>query len=146
MWLEVVPATRIASARWTADVPAWALDLDLAVTGADGDLTLDIALGVAGAPLLTDVVAVRDGEVRRRVGLTDGGLDIRRGELLWSPEHPTLVDATLTLRAADGTVVDRVETYTAMRSVRFDRGRFLLNDRPLPLRLVLDQGYWPQTG
>lgn len=27
-----------------------------------------------------------------------------------------------------------------------DGGRFLLNNRPYPLRMVLDQGYWPESG
>src|SRR5947209_13720736 len=32
---------------------------------------------------------------------------------------------------------------TLFRSV--NRDRFMLNGRPYPLRLVLDQGYWPDT-
>ena len=35
---------------------------------------------------------------------------------------------------------------TALRSVAVDGNRFILNGRPFVLRLVLDQGYWPDTG
>ena len=42
-------------------------------------------------------------------------------------------------------MIDRVGSYTALRSVSVDRERFMLNGRPYPLRLVLDQGYWPDT-
>jgi beta-galactosidase/beta-glucuronidase len=42
-------------------------------------------------------------------------------------------------------VIDEVRSYTALRGVALDRGRFLLNNRPYTLRLVLDQGYWPDT-
>jgi hypothetical protein len=33
-----------------------------------------------------------------------------------------------------------------MRSVRADGDRFMLNGKPLKLQLVLDQGYWPESG
>jgi hypothetical protein len=42
-------------------------------------------------------------------------------------------------------VVDSITSYTALRSVKVHRDRFLLNGRLYPLRLVLDQGYWPDT-
>ncbi len=32
-----------------------------------------------------------------------------------------------------------------MRTVSIQRDRFMLNGRPYYLRLVLDQGYWPDT-
>jgi hypothetical protein len=39
-----------------------------------------------------------------------------------------------------------LNSYTALRSVSVQGDRFLLNSRPLHLRLVLDQGYWPESG
>ncbi len=46
----------------------------------------------------------------------------------------------------DGTLLDRAQSYTALREVSIQGDRFLLNGRPFPLRLVLDQGYWPESG
>jgi glycosyl hydrolase family 2 len=43
-------------------------------------------------------------------------------------------------------VLDEVASYTALRSVGVEEGRFLVNRRPVALRMVLDQGYWPATG
>ena len=45
----------------------------------------------------------------------------------------------------DGQVLDEITSYTALRSVDILRDRFMLNGRPYMLRLVLDQGYWPET-
>ena len=39
-----------------------------------------------------------------------------------------------------------MQSYTALRDVGVEGNRFLLNNRPYELRLVLDQGYWPETG
>lgn len=67
-----------------------------------------------------------------------------RERLLWSPESPRLVDATVTIER-EGTAVDVVAGYLGLRSVAVRDGRFLLNDRPRVLRSVLSQGYWPQS-
>jgi hypothetical protein len=42
--------------------------------------------------------------------------------------------------------LDCVSSYTALRAFAVQGHRFVLNGRPYPLRLVLDQGYWPESG
>src|SRR5205823_13999398 len=69
-----------------------------------------------------------------------------RAALLWWPARPILLDAELAILVADGTRVDLVESYTALRDVAASDGHITINGRPYPLRLVLDQGYWPDTG
>ncbi|HEX2228656.1 MAG TPA: glycoside hydrolase family 2 TIM barrel-domain containing protein, partial [Candidatus Binatia bacterium] len=94
--------------------------------------------------LAKDSYQVIENEANRRIILSDPGVDDFRNELLWSPEQPTLLDAEIRLRA-NGEILDRVNSYTALRSVDVVRDRFMLNGRPYVLRLVLDQGYWPDT-
>jgi hypothetical protein len=84
--------------------------------------------------------------VHRRIALSDPGVDDYRNELLWSPERPTLIDVLLQLVDDNGRVLDEAHSYTALRSVGIQGDRFLLNGRPYYLRLVLDQGYWPESG
>ena len=55
-----------------------------------------------------------------------------------------LLDAEVILRCGDR-IVDHVKSYTALRSFHINRDRLLLNGRPYPLRLVLDQGYWNES-
>jgi hypothetical protein len=45
-----------------------------------------------------------------------------------------------------GQRIDVVESYTALRAFTVQGDRFILNGRPYPLRMVLDQGYWPEGG
>jgi beta-galactosidase/beta-glucuronidase len=94
--------------------------------------------------LAHDFYGVVSHEVDRRIILSDPGIDDYRNELLWSPERPTLLDAEIRLRSG-GQVIDEVRSYTALRAVAISRDRFMLNGRPYFLRLVLDQGYWPDT-
>ena len=37
-------------------------------------------------------------------------------------------------------------SYTALRQIGIQGDKFVLNGRPYQLRMVLDQGYWPETG
>lgn len=58
----------------------------------------------------------------------------------WSPEDPALYDLRIDLPGHD-----QVDTYFGMRKVEARDGLVLLNNQPLYQRLVLDQGYWPDT-
>lgn len=62
----------------------------------------------------------------------------------WSPENPNLFDVSLILRNEFG-VVDKVESYFGMRKIHTEKGMVYLNNKPYYQRLVLDQGYWPES-
>jgi hypothetical protein len=135
----------LRSLRWTPNLENFAIGLDAILGGDVGDsLTLDVTLRHGARVLARDSYQVIDGEVVRMIALSDPGIDDSRNELLWSPERPTLFDAELRLRDRDK-LLDEATSYTALRSVNVLRDRFMLNGRPYTLRLVLDQGYWPET-
>ncbi|MFA6451121.1 MAG: glycoside hydrolase family 2 TIM barrel-domain containing protein, partial [bacterium] len=69
---------------------------------------------------------------------------------LWTPESPFIYDLKIKLRAgkAGGAAIDSVASYAGMRkvSVAKDAGgvtRIFLNNKPLFMYGVLDQGFWP---
>src|SRR5262249_19140651 len=90
--------------------------------------------------------AVVAGEVHRRIALSDPGIDDSRNDLLWSPTTPTLIDAEIELWGERGELIDKLWSYTALRSIVVQGDRILVNGRPCPLRMVLDQGYWKDSG
>jgi hypothetical protein len=96
--------------------------------------------------LAADSYTVIAGEAHRRIALSDPGIDDSRNELLWSPDSPTLIEAQVELWGERGELLDRITSYTALRSVATQGDRFVLNNRPYLLRMVLDQGYWPASG
>ena len=147
--LEWRPTSWIDSLRWTSSLAAWDIGCEAVIAGERrDDLRLEVILSVGDAQRLLahDVYAVIAGEVQRRIALSDPGIDDYRNDLLWSPTTPTLIDAMLRLIGPDGGVIDEVSSYTALREVRIEDDRFVLNGRQLELRLVLDQGYWPESG
>jgi len=43
-------------------------------------------------------------------------------------------------------VLDRVSSYFGFRTVTAGQGRLFVNGDPVYLKMVLDQGYWPESG
>lgn len=124
-------------------------------------VTPDIDQGVASVrltlherpktPIKAELVVSLQGQVYRCVSQTLQErsqrviIDMVRGEdiqgfRMWSPESPTLYDLTVKLDSGD-----EVSTYFGMRSVEVKDGYVLLNKRPVYQRLILDQGYWPES-
>jgi beta-galactosidase/beta-glucuronidase len=147
VWIEEVPETRIARIAFTPNLARWEIGVEAWL---DGERRPDLRLGVklkCGTRLLAaDTYLVVSGEVHRGIELSDPGIDDSRNELLWSPDMPTLVQVQLELWGSRGELIDRVESYLALRSVGVQRDRFVLNNRPYVLRMVLDQGYWADGG
>ena len=157
VWMEVVPEVRIQTLRWTCSLERWEIGLEAHMHGA-----LPKGASLAVVMRAGDEVLVRDrywfvndtlgagsrsaGELHRRIALSDPGIDDFRNDLLWSPTKPTILDVDLDLLDAEGAVLDTVKSYTALRSIAIQGDRFILNGRPWPLRLVLDQGYWEKSG
>jgi beta-galactosidase/beta-glucuronidase len=145
VWLERVGRTYIDKIRWTPRVEGFAIGLEMRLGGDPADdLWLEVTLSHGERLLASDRYRVVDDEVDRYIVLSDPGIDDFRNELLWSPERPTLLDAKVRLLRGNQ-VLDEFASYTALRSVNILRDRFMLNGRPYVLRLVLDQGYWPDT-
>ena len=93
-------------------------------------------------------VTVRDGEktvAQESVAAMSGVPAVLRLPEVkaWAPEHPFLYDLVLEVCDADGRVLDTVESYAGLRKIHMEGHRLFLNNRPLYLRLVLDQGFYP---
>jgi len=145
VWYERVARTYIERIRWTPEVERFAIAFEAHIAGdAAAALSIEVMLRSGDRVLAHDRYALVERELNRSVVLSDPGIDDHRNDLLWSPERPTLLDAEITLRCGD-VVIDTFMSYAALRSVRILRDRFMLNGRPYLLRLVLDQGYWPDT-
>jgi beta-galactosidase/beta-glucuronidase len=147
VWLEENPQTHIARLQFTASLARWEIGVEAWIAGARRDpLRLALTLQSPRGVLAADSYTVVAGEVHRRIALSDPGIDDSRNELLWSPDSPTIIDAKLELWGERGELLDRVTSYTALRSTAVQGDRFVLNNRPYLLRMVLDQGYWPESG
>jgi beta-galactosidase/beta-glucuronidase len=147
VWLERVPPVWVSAVSWRPSLTDWACRLGVDIDGTtEARLRLRVVLTHQDRLVADDTYALTGPELGRSIALSDPGIDDFRNELLWSPDSPTLLDARLTLMDEQDRVIDEVLSYTALREVAVSEDRFLLNGRPYTLRLVLDQGYWPESG
>ena len=157
VWMEVVPASYIHTIRWTSSLKNWEIGLEVHLGGTSlRDPQLAVTMRTGEKLLAKDTYLFTGGalseasqasrQIHRKIALSDPGIDDYRNDLLWNPSKPTIIDVDLELLDAEGVVVDSVKSYTALRSITIEGDRFILNGRPFPLRLVLDQGYWPDSG
>jgi len=144
VWLEPVPATYITKLHLTPDLATGAVTLEAELNQAHQGF-LRIELSLRDAPLASAAAgfAGRRVVVRADIPAAHHGMD--RNDLYWTPDSPNLIDVTVTLTTPGMAAVDRIESYVGLRSVGIDRGRFLLNDKAVFMRSVLEQGYWPQS-
>lgn len=145
VWLEPVSSTYISQVRWTPDLDRGLLSFTVTLQREeDTPLNLRVRLHQHGADLADDTYMMRGTELRRQItfdpaAMVDGG-----DRLLWSPRKPNLINVTLAVLSGDE-VIDEVQSYIGIRGVDVANGRFLLNGLPYFLRMVLEQGYWPET-
>ena len=135
VWLEAVPEVHICSLRMVPDLDSGRLFLTVGVGRPSAGLKLRAVAYADGRP----VARAEASAFSQSVALVLEPEEVRP----WSPSDPFLYDLTVTLEA-DGTVVDRVESYFGLRKVHIQGEKVLFNDRPLFQRLVLDQGFYPE--
>ena len=144
VWMEIVPEAYMQT---------------LTLKGAaDGRLFIRAEIGgdKPNAKLRIVVTDPADGAIVADERFAAGMRKVRteiatRAEHLWSPEDPYLYDVTATLEfgaAKSQEKQDIVRSYCAFRTVEIKPdlkgvARFHLNGKPLFLKGVLDQGYWP---
>lgn len=140
VWLESVPAVSVASLHWVTDPRTATVTARVVLSAAPAEPTpVRIELTIDDRMLGTVETTATGPEVTVVVPTPELSNGQAYEELLWSPEHPRLIDAHV--RIGD----DAVGSYLGIRTAHVARGRFFLNDRPYYVRSVLSQGYWPQS-
>lgn len=94
------------------------------------------------------VVSQEGSEVARAVVATANGIPVPvtiPNPQLWEPGAPTLYDMEFQVLDGADRELDTVQCYSGLRSVQVDGCSFLLNGQPLYQRLVLDQGFYPDS-
>jgi beta-galactosidase/beta-glucuronidase len=135
VWMEPVGASYLDRVKITPATDG-AVRLEFAIARPQPDLEITASASFAGQ---TAASATAHTSMARTTAL----MAINEPRL-WSPSSPNLYDLALELRRG-GVVLDRVQTYFGIRSVAAEDGKVLLNGNPIFLKMVLDQGYWPES-
>jgi len=136
VWLERVPPLRIE-------------DIKINSSARLGIIEINVLLHAPAARWQLEAEALFDGVVvaRTRADTTAAAsrliLEIPEARS-WSPESPHLYELRIRLFEND-MLLDEVSSYTGLRDIELREGSVWLNDKPVYLAMVLDQGYWPES-
>lgn len=133
VWLEAVPEAHIEAVQIIPDWPAGRFVVLPQFSALPEGCTLRCTVSSDGREVVCAETAAGAG-VPMVISLTE--------PRCWSPEDPHLYQLHFEL-LHNRVLVDAVESYAGLRQFAIAGNRFFLNGKPLFLRLVLDQGFYP---
>lgn len=143
VYLEAVGDYALTQIHITPDIDHHQATFEMALDKAPQEpLMVEVKITHEGSTIRRLLTEIYDRQIRIPVDM------IAKGTLdpvhIWSPQHPHLYDVRVRVQRKNQTL-DEVTTYFGMRKVEVKNGQVLLNNSPLYQRLILDQGYWPDT-
>ena len=140
VWLEAVPEVHLLRPRITPDVAGSTFHISAPLSAnKPGWKVRAILSDSAGEVTTSEVRADLDLAPRLVVQVPEDRVR------LWDTTDPHLYGVRLELVDADGNVVDTADSYAGLRSVSINGQAVLINGKHVFQRLVLDQGYWPES-
>jgi beta-galactosidase/beta-glucuronidase len=142
VWMEAVNRTHLGKVKLTPDIDTGTIHIRTSLNGCNPDefVELKAAISFKGQ-------GIGETTIRHKASIESFSIVLQhfagfRRCHLWSPEHPNLYDIRFTV-LKNGQVVDEADSYFGMRKISIENGNVCLNNRNYYIRLVLDQGYFP---
>ena len=143
VWLEYVDEVYLTNLKITPSIKDYSVRFDFSVNKPSHDVEVKFAVSYNGKPLCSARASADD---------IDNSVSVRLDsrELTYQVEHwhvgnPVLYDVDITVYNKD-VAVDAVGSYFGLREYVTLNDKIMLNNVPFYARLVLDQGYWPESG
>ena len=134
VWMEAVSEYGLKSFHIIPDLDLKRFSMQTEFYAVRPDLTFRATLMDGTKRVSTVEAAVNNGAVC--------SLPVKKPKT-WSPENPFLYDLVLEVIDKSGRVLDHVNSYAGMRKIHIQGDQVFLNNKPYYLRLVLDQGFYP---
>ncbi len=131
VWLEAVPESRIDSVRIVPDLDRFVLTPTFK-NAHRGHTFRAVLLNGKEEVAVSTMPATSGAAMSLRI----------KNPQPWSPANPHLYDLRFELCDGD-TTIDAVNSYAGLRKFHIEGHKFYLNNTPIFLRLVLDQGFYP---
>lgn len=136
---------------WIEETPSTYID-SLSLRTTDKKLTASFRIGgnlLLGMQLVLTLIDREGNEIKNRSFDISSSYPVCempvKNAILWDTEHPYLYSLEISL-VKDGKVIDSVGSRCGFRLLERKGNRMLLNGKELFLKMVLDQGYFPDSG
>jgi beta-galactosidase/beta-glucuronidase len=137
VWLEPVSPSYIGDVVVSSDIERGQFLITPVIYGSRTDIDIEITVFDGSEPVAKKLISTTFHSQPIELSVPK--------PKLWQPNSPHLYALELRLFRG-GEPIDLVRSYAGMRSVEARNGAILLNKEPIYLKMVLDQGYWPESG
>ncbi len=142
VWIEFFGDDCIAKSHITPNLDTFSFEGEIETLYGTAD-EVEVTVSFEGEVLSKQRFLLSGKYTKYTVWLTEHEI---HEELYWTLDKPRLINVDYSL-FADGKEVDVTHTRFGMRKISIDcNGKICLNNKPLYQKLVLDQGYWKDSG
>ena len=132
VWVEYVPCTYIRNLKINTDAFNGSVDITAELEDGDG-AKLTVLVKKNGICEKKETVFAANQRAKCSIKMDN--------PKLWSPDSPELYDLVMILEK--GHEKDNVKSYFGIRTIEWKNHKIYLNGKPIFLRLILDQGFYP---
>jgi beta-galactosidase/beta-glucuronidase len=133
VWLEAVPKTYIEKFKIFPDLDNARVSITVFPAGDQSTGSLDIAVKSGTKTIAKSSTKIANQSITLLIDLPEAHP--------WSPENPFLYNLEFTLKTPAG--CDNLISYFGLRKIHIEGRKIFLNNKPLYMRTVLDQGFYP---
>lgn len=144
VWAEVVSETRINRVKMTPIESTYHMFFEYEVENFKKGYSLRTVISYKDEVIADQTMALVRENHTFSIDLSNDINDFKIH--WWRPEHPEFYDVEFSLIDNNGNVIDHVGSYTAFRIFKAEGNLLRLNLSPVYMRMVLEQGYWRETG
>lgn len=147
VWLEVVSETYLTDLKITPLFDEGQVRLETTLNRYIPSSALSYCISFQGETVVTGQAEYTENKLQLTLDVMQEKIFrtvFHGGGWTWSPEHPNLFDLQVQV-LVNQEIVDEVDSYFGFRKIHVERGMVYLNNHPYYQKLVLDQGYWPES-
>ncbi len=143
VWLEYVDDVHLTSLKITPEIENNSVRFDLSVSKPSKDVEVRFIISFNDRLIQTASVLACDNENTVSVRLESESLTYQLER--WSIWNPALYDVLVEVRNKNE-ICDKVGSYFGFREYTVKDGKITFNTSPFYAKLILDQGYWKDSG
>lgn len=143
VWLEQVSEIRLDNVKTTPDYDNCRVMLDYSMNKISESCLVETEISFQGESVALQTIRMDKANKQALIDLSSDNMewDVHP----WSLESPNLYD--IRFRVIDhGRITDEIGSYFGLRKISIQGNKVLLNNIPIYQKLILDQGYWPDSG
>ena len=142
VWIEQVNKYHLSSIKMIPNIDESNVDFTYYLSDYQNGLKLKTKIIFKQETIFEEEVNIDDLIMKKEISLSSKFNNIK--EVLWSPKSPNLFDVELSVIKGKQ-ILDSISTYFGMRKISVDDGVLKLNNENYYMRLILDQGYYPDS-